>query len=350
VLYSAIFRQHTHPFGAAFRGRERSLTLKSNDPGQMANTVMVEIFPVLFLLLGFVGLYFGAEWLVAGASEIAAHLKISKIFIGLTLVAFGTSAPEMFVNVIAGFHGHSELALSNVVGSNLTNLCIGFGIAALLVTLPVRRREFAPDLIFASLGPILVAVSFVLTADLELSFWALLPMVLLAGVYLISLLRRRAALEPQDPTHVTILMPIVHALLGTLALYVGGRLVFTYAIELAATWQVPENIVGLTIVACGTSIPDVTASVVAARRREFDISIGNILGSNISNVFIVLPGTMLAAGESLAADRALVTDYIVVSALSILITVWCCATERIGVRFGLLLIIGFFTFYAFRIL
>lgn len=311
---------------------------------------MLDVGSVLLLLLGFVALFLGAEWLVAGAAELAAHLKISKTFIGLTLVAFGTSAPEMFVNVIAGFYGHSELALSNVVGSNLTNLCVGFGLAAIVATLPLNRREFAPDLAFAAVGPMVVVASFILSPRLELSVVTLLPMAGLVAVYLVSLLRRRSAIEPDDPTHLTMVKPVIYAIGGTVLLYVGGRLVFVHAIQLAAAWQVPEQIIGLTVVACGTSIPDVTASVVAARRGEFSIAVGNLLGSNISNVFVVLSGTMLAAGESLLADRSLLFDYTFVAFASVAFAVWAGTAQRVTRTLGVVLLVTFVTFYSWRIL
>ncbi len=304
----------------------------------------------LWLILGFLALYFGAEWLVEGAADIAAHLKISKTFVGLTLVAFGTSAPELFVNLIAGFNNHSEFALSNIAGSNATNFCIGFGLAALFTVVPVARREFAPDLLFAALGPILVVGSFLLSRESGLAWWMLGPMGACLAVYLVTLAGRCAATEAQDPTHLTLRKPVAYFLVGVAALYVGGQLVFQQATEIAKALSIPESIIGLTVVACGTSIPDVTASVVAARRREFSIAVGNLLGSNISNVFVVLSGTLIAARQSLpAADPGLLVDYAFVGVLSVSIAAWCLARQRVSRSFGILLLLTFVAYYTIRV-
>ncbi len=305
----------------------------------------------LFLLaLGFLALYFGAEWLVEGAADIAAHLNISKAVVGLTLVAFGTSAPELFVNVIAGLNDHSQFALSNIAGSNLTNLCLGLGLSSLFVIVPIPRRQFGIDLIFAALGPLLVVASFAMTDPPALSWRALVPMGVLGSLYVVTLFRRFPASEPQDPTHLTLHKPLGLFAVGVVALYVGGRIVFVNATALAASWQVPEQIVGLTIVACGTSIPDVTASIVAARRGEHAIAVGNILGSNISNVFVVLSGTLLAAGHGLPADAALIVDYTAVALLSIAFGGWVFSTGRLRRAPGIALLILFVAYFTARIL
>jgi cation:H+ antiporter len=299
-------------------------------------------------MIGFVALYLGAEWLVEGAADIAAHLNVSKAFVGLTLVAFGTSAPELFVNVIAAFHDHFEFALANVAGSNLTNLCLGFGISALLVALPVARSQFAVDLVMATLGPLVVLSSLLVTRPMVLHWSALAPMAVILAVYLVSLVKRLPADEAEDPTHLTMRKPLILFASGVAALYIGGKLVFTYATQLAEYWQVPEQIVGLTLVACGTSIPDVAATIVAARRREFAIAVGNLLGSNISNVFVVLSSTLLVAGKNLSAAPGLLKDYVAVTTLSALFAVSCVWRQRVPRLVAALLLVAFCGYYAVR--
>lgn len=294
---------------------------------------------VLFLIAGFVALYWGAEWLVDGASDIASHLRLSKSFVGLTLVAFGTSAPELFVNLISASRGHPDLALANVVGSNLTNLCVGFGLASAFVMVPVVRKDFLIDLIMLVVAPAMVLASFATFGSLSL--WALAPFAILLTGYILSLAGRRTALVAEDPTHLHLAKPLMLFVLGIVSLYLGGEVVFRATVRLAQRWEIPEAIIGLTVVACGTSVPDVTASVIAARKREFGIAVGNLLGSNISNIFVVLGGTLIAARQSLPADMLTFIDYAVVCGMSLVLAVAAAVTQRVPRLLGFSLILAF---------
>ncbi len=286
--------------------------------------------------------------MVDGASDIAAHINVSKSFIGLTLVAFGTSSPEFFVNVIAALNDHTELALSNIAGSNITNLCIGFGISALLVTIPISRREFRIDLFFMALTPGLVVISF-LAFSHQLSRWMLIPFIGLLIAYLATLARRSESDAAEDPTHLTIHKPLIYFLLGVVALYIGGELVYRNAVSLAKKINAPESLIGLTVVACGTSIPDVTASVIAARKKEFGICTGNLLGSNILNIFVVLGGTLVAAGSSLQGNGQLLIDYSVITLLGTGFATYAVLRQKISRLGGVLMIGAFLGYLGWRI-
>lgn len=304
----------------------------------------------LTLGFGFVLLYFGAEWLIEGATNIAQQLRLAKAFVGLTLVAFGTSAPEFFVNILAGINGESEFALSNVSGSNMTNLCLGFGISALVSAVPFVRKDFALDGIMAVAGPLIILTCLLITApERHLPLWMSLPMIAILVWYLWSLAKRRAADVHPEEVVGRLSRPMFFFVVGVIALYAGGELVFRSAKTLAELMKMPAPLIGLTIVAGGTSIPDVTASVIAARRKEMDICIGNLLGSNISNIFVVLTGTVLAARQDLRADRGITFDYAVVSGLTLLFLLTVCWKQRIPRWFAGLLLIAYVTFFIVRI-
>lgn len=301
------------------------------------------------LIPGFVFLYFGAEWLVRGAADVASHLKLSKTFVGLTLVALGTSAPEFFVNVIAAINDSTEFALSNVAGSNLTNLCIGFGLASLFCEVPIYRNVFFSDLVIMLLATCVVVVSFLLTKTTILSFWALLPFLVLIVFYLRSLTQRRLAVGEDLQIHMKFPAAVGLFFLGVTCLYLGGEMVYRSALDVAKELEIPETVIGLTVVACGTSIPDVTASVIAARRREFGIAVGNLLGSNISNILIVLGGTLLVAGRGLQSSKFLIADYSFIGVLCLAFLWTASEPERITRAMGVGMLVAFGSYYGIRI-
>jgi cation:H+ antiporter len=303
----------------------------------------------LLLLVGLAVLYFGAEWLITGASDVASHLRLSKSFVGLTLVALGTSAPELFVNLIAASRDHTDFALANVAGSNLTNVCLGFGTSAIMAEFLVLRRSFATDVIFFVLAPCVVLGSFLCTGGQTLSLWVLAVFGLLLAIYLVSLARRREAAEAEQPRYETLLRPVVLLLLGVAALYIGGECTVQSTILLSRSLGIAESLIGLTVVAAGTSIPDVFATIVALRRKEYEIGIGNIFGSNISNVFIVLGGTIIVAGHSLQADPAIVIDYGAVCLLSLAFAVGVLAAQRVTRSAGTAMLLFFLLYFGLRI-
>lgn len=312
---------------------------------------------IALFLLGFVLLYYGAEWLVAGAAAIATHFNASKSVVGLTLVAFGTSAPEMVVNVFAA--ENPRLALSNIAGSNLTNLCIGFGLSAFVGSVLVERRRFGVDLGVLVLAPAIVLGAFLLGSIARPSLpyetvWILMSVL---GVYIVLLARRRDGDQPfeEDKANVdpdprsNVVRHMLEFGVGCVLLYLGGDLVYRNALALAVSWDVPEQIIGLTLVACGTSIPDVTASVVAVRRKEHEIAAGNLIGSNISNILVVLTATMLVSGKSLQGAGDILVDYIAVVSVSLAFAVYALVRERLDRVMGTFALISFIIYFALRI-
>jgi cation:H+ antiporter len=306
----------------------------------------------LFLIVvGFISLYYGAEWLVGGAIRLALHFKISKVVVGLVLVAFGTSSPELFVNLIAALDGRTGFALSNVSGSNLTNLCIGFGLCTLFGILFVDKKKFGIDLIYFGGAPLLVFIFMLLTPGLSLPLWSVIPFIILFIFYL-ALIRSRVRDEEilEESSRGNLVRGIFWFLLGCVALYSGGELVVRNAVNLGVYLGISETILGLTIVAFGTSIPDVMASITAVRRGETDIAVGNLLGSNIFNVLLILTGTLIFSGANLNADKNIVMDYAVVTLSSLLFIILITFSARVSRLSGGILILIYMAYITYRVL
>lgn len=249
---------------------------------------------ILLLILGFVVLVKGADWLVDGASELARKYKVSDLAIGLTVVAFGTSAPELVVNVFASYQGFSDIVFGNIIGSNNFNLFIILGIAGLITPLAVQSSTVWKEIPFSFIA---AAVLFVLTSELiytgngVLNAYEGVFLVLMFSAFLYYVYKQLGADTAHDDLphkYFTTLKIWLFILGGLTGLVLGGKLVVTSAIEMAEALSVSRKIIGLTIVAAGTSLPELATSVVAAVKKNNDIAVGNIIGSNIFNIFLIL--------------------------------------------------------------
>jgi cation:H+ antiporter len=251
----------------------------------------------------------GAELLVRGASRLAAALGISPLVIGLTVVAFGTSSPEIAVSVQSAFAGQSDLAIGNVVGSNIFNLLVILGLSAVIIPLVVSRQLVRFDV------PLMIAASILvvpLVADGELSRMNGLLLVACLAVYIV-LLVYFGRKQPEEAGHDVV--PAAHGAIGwltNLALVIGGLVLLVWgsrwlvggALTIAKAMGVSELIIGLTIVAAGTSLPEVATSVIAALRGQRDIAVGNVVGSCIFNVLAVLGLSSVVAPNGIAVPQS----------------------------------------------
>ncbi len=260
---------------------------------------------VYFLLLaaGFFPLIYGANLLVDNASSIAKRYNIPNIVIGLTIVAFGTSAPELVVNVFSAVSGNTGLALGNVIGSNIFNVAAILGIAAVIYPLTVKSGTTWIEVPLALLAGLLV---FIMANDrlidqsdnsviTRIDGIILLVFFIIFLVYNFQMIRKG---DYSEELEVKDRRPLIAALLiiaGLLLLVVGGRMIVYSAVKLATLWGMPERLIGLTIVSIGTSLPELATSVVAARKKNTDIAVGNIVGSNIFNIFFILGTTAVLA-------------------------------------------------------
>jgi cation:H+ antiporter len=317
---------------------------------------------LLFIVAACLLLYVGASWLVHAASRLASRFGISKSLIGLTLVALGTSAPELFVNIVAGFRGQTAFALANVSGSNLTNICIGFGLCGYGAAIAFPWKQFRTyGFVLIASAAIVFCILIISWPNPRVPYWGMIPLILGLLYYLGSLLRHDSERTddmdamPAETYRTNAIADIALFSLGGVALYAGGELILRSAVDLATQLHVQPALIGLTIVAVGTSIPDTIASLVAVRRNENEIAIGNLLGSNISNIFVVLTSTMLASrasGQSgiLAADQRTVLDYGMVCLMSIVVVVISASRGRIDRKSGTALLLIYFVYMVSRVL
>lgn len=259
---------------------------------------------ILLIIVGLIILIAGAEGLVRGAASLASKLKISPLIIGLTVVSFGTSAPELTVNLLAAYRGASDLAIGNIVGSNIANILLILGITALIIPLTVKSSTIWKEIPLALLGVILLFIfgsdqlfdNTGFNAITRTDGLALMSLFIIFMYYIFGLARAertealRAGEKPEEEEIKQYSVPksVFLTIIGLFGLVLGGRLLVDAAVEIARGAGLSEALIGLTIVGIGTSLPELATSVVAALRKQTDIAIGNVVGSNIFNVFWIL--------------------------------------------------------------
>ncbi|MDD4372759.1 MAG: calcium/sodium antiporter [Bacteroidales bacterium] len=254
---------------------------------------------IILLLLGLLLLIKGADWLVNGASAIARHFKVSDLAIGLTIVAFGTSAPEMVVNCFAALEQRFDLVFGNIIGSNNFNLFLILGITGLMYPLKVQSSTVWKEIplsLFAAIIILVLANNWIPFGSNGITrFDAVFLLIVFAGFlyYVFSQLKRDETTQSTDDKLLKLNMSVLFVVLGLSGLIIGGKLVVQSASDLAQQLGVSEKIIGLTIVAAGTSLPELVTSVVAAFKKNNDIAVGNIIGSNIFNLLFILPVSAL---------------------------------------------------------
>ena len=252
------------------------------------------VLPIILLIVGFVVLILGANWLVDGATSVGIRAKLSPLIIGLTIVAFGTSLPELIVNVFSCARGSSGLAIGNIVGSNIMNILLILGVAATIYPIDVSRISIRRDIpvgFLATASLFLMANDFFLGHSNTINWMEGLVLILFAAGYLYLTMVKN---EKPDSEVEAVQIPlpwwktILFLVFGIVGLYLGGELVSTNAQVIAKAWGMSEAMIGLTVVAMATSLPELITSIVAATKKNAGIAIGNVLGSNILNIFVVL--------------------------------------------------------------
>ncbi len=287
----------------------------------------------MLCLIGFVMLYFGAEWLVKGSSSMAKSLGVTPVVIGLPIVAFGTSAPELVVSLVSSIQGKSMIAVGNVVGSNICNIALVLGLAAMLQPITCSESVVRRDI------PIMLGISaYLLILSLNGRLGRIEGITLFGGVILYTVFNYYTAVkgsvngqeesleeyksELEEIGYVTSRSrQIFLILVGIACVVVGARLVVDSAVKVMQILGVSEKFIGLTIVAFGTSLPELATSVIAALRKEMDISIGNLVGSNVFNILSVLGLASIVRPITIPGGfygSGLIIDYLVMMATSIL--------------------------------
>jgi cation:H+ antiporter len=291
---------------------------------------------VLMLLGGIVALYFGADWLVLGSASLAIRLGLTPLMVGLTVVAYGTSMPELIVSSMAAADGNGAIALGNVVGSNIFNICFILGLTALICPMRVQLQLLKLD------TPVMIGVAILFLLfflDLCIGLWE--AIVFLAGIIVytianVRLARREASQQMKQefaagtPGLTGNLGTDLLCIVGGLAvLVVGSRLFVTGSVQLAKFLGVSDAVIGLTIIAAGTSLPELASSLVAASRRQPDIAIGNVVGSNIYNILGIL-GVSGVVRHPLDGQGVGLTDtWVMIGASAVLLAIaWTGFTLR----------------------
>ena len=308
----------------------------------------------LFLVVGLVLLVKGADWLVDGASKLAKRLGVTDLVIGLTIVAFGTSMPEFVVNMVSVADGATDLAITNILGSNIINTLVILGCSALVCPLVAQRSTVRLDIPLNIVAGVLVLVFVFISSPMEpkgLSRVEGLALLVVFAAFLVYTFytAKADATTTTESTPFPLWKCVVLILAGLVGLVVGGEMIVKSAVAIARYCGVAEAVIGLTIVALGTSLPELATSVVAAFKHNNDIAIGNVVGSNIFNVFFIL-GTSaiikhLPVYSGIEIDAALVA----VSALAVWLLL-CNKNRSINRWGGALLLVLYAGYLTYRLL
>jgi cation:H+ antiporter len=322
------------------------------------------VLNIVLCLVGFLMLYYGAEWLVKGSSSLARSLGITPVVIGLTVVAFGTSAPELVVSLISSITDKSMIAVGNVVGSNICNIALVLGAAALFQPITSHRSVVQRDI------PLMLVISiYLLALSLNSTLGRIEGATLFAGVILYTVfnyivakrearkgLSEEAVLEELGVEEVTFIASrprqVVLIVVGIFGVVFGAKLVVDSAVAIMQVLGVSEKFIGLTIVAFGTSLPELATSVVAAIRKEMDISIGNLVGSNVFNIMSVLGAASLVRPIPIPGgfiESGLIVDYAVMMFTSALPWFFMRKTNTISRPEGAVLLACYVGYVAYLI-
>lgn len=321
---------------------------------------MEMVLAFVLLLVGFVLLVKGADVFVDGSSGIAKFLKIPSIVIGLTIVAFGTSAPEAAVSIIAGVNGSNDIAVGNVIGSNMFNLLGVLGISALIS--PVRvdgqivKKEF-PFMLAATAVFALAAFDTSLGSGESniISRSEAFILLILMGIFLYSVItfalrsrKESGASDDDNDKPKSLLMCVLFTVGGLAGIIIGGQLVVDNASKIAQQFGMSETLVGLTIVAVGTSLPELVTSIVAARKGESDIAIGNVVGSNVFNILFVLAAS--AAITPMNINGQGLCDLLILMGVSVMAYIFCVTKKTVNRIEGGVLVAMYAGYMAFAIM
>jgi cation:H+ antiporter len=308
---------------------------------------------IVFIVLGLILLILGGSWLLKSAIALSLQLNIPKIVIGMTVVSFATSAPELIVSIKAALDGFPDLALGNVVGSNIANLGLVLGITILLGSINVKKGFYTTD------WPVMMLASLLFFAfiyfDGELQQYEGIIMVVLLFAFLVYLLRfQTPAVEDEQPED-DVLLPnykiALFLILGGVSLWGGSELLVKGAVGLANYYGVSQRIIAVTVVSIGTSIPELAASVIAVIKKEKAISLGNLIGSNIFNLLAVLGITAIITPIKVMDQRLLTNDIFWMLGFSFIILplVFFPKGLRLGWREGIILVACYLGFVYFTL-
>ncbi len=304
---------------------------------------------IVLLIVGFVLLIKGSDFFVDGSSNIASILKIPTLIVGLTIVAFGTSAPEAAVSITSSLTGNNALAVSNIIGSNLFNMMLIVGLCALLNELKIGRDVIKIDL------PFLVIITAILSAIIFIG-WnisqieGILLLIIIIGYvsFLVYNAKKSKESEIVEKPKMSLLRSVIYIVLGIAAIAIGGDLVVDSASYIAIAFGMSETLVGLTIVAMGTSLPELVTSLTALKKDENQLVIGNVIGSCIFNILFVLGAS--SAISPIAINPNMAVDIMLMLGVTILFYIFGKTQDKYDKKEGAILVGLFIIYMAFAIL
>ena len=308
------------------------------------------ICSLVILVIGFVLLIKGADFFVEGSSSVAKRLRVPSIIIGLTIVAMGTSLPECAVSVTASLANNNALAVSNVVGSNIFNLMVVCGACALFAPLAVQKDTLKKEFPFSIICAIIMLVFGYLgmtIGRLDGVIMLLLFACFLGWMIKSALNARSNAVEEEEIAILPVWRCIVYIVGGAIAIKFGGDFVVDGASTIAEKLGLSQNLIGLTVVALGTSLPELVTSIVAARKNEVDMALGNVIGSNIFNILLVIG--VAAAISPIAFIMENVFDIILLIAMSALVWIFAWTKQKIGRKEGIAMLVIYAAYLAYII-
>lgn len=310
------------------------------------------ILSIILLIVGFVFLIKGADVFVDGASSTAENFKISKMLIGLTIVAFGTSAPELAVSVSAMLSGSSEMVLGNVIGSCVLNILLILGIAAVIKPIKITHNTIRKELPLCMLITVLLAVLFLDTSIgdgvvNQITRADAIVILLFFGVflyYLIGLAKQKKEDKENSKPKFSLGKSLLLVLVGLVGIVIGSQLVVNSATDIAEAIGLSERLIALTVIAFGTSLPELVTTVIAAKKGEHELAVGNIIGSNIFNICIVLGLPVLLFGTITPVGFQYL-DLIMMVVSAVLLFIFSASTKRINRMEGVAMLALFVAYY-----
>lgn len=312
---------------------------------------------VIMLIAGFVLLIKGADWLISGASSVASNFKVSKMLIGLTIIAFGTGAPELAVSISSMVSGNTDMMLGNVVGSNILNVLLLIGVGAVITPIVVKKNTVKKELPILLLISTVLVVLFLDTALTDLPESSItradaIVCLLLFCVFVYYLVamakKKKASSKDVEKPQYKLGMSFLITALGLAGVVIGSQLVVNGASTIAAAFGVTEKMISLTIVAFGTSLPELVTTITAAKRHENDLMLGNIIGSNIFNICIVMAAPVVIGGTIKSANFDPV-DLVMLVFSALLVWLLTYRDHKITRKEGALMLLIFALYYSYVI-
>lgn len=313
---------------------------------------------IIFLIVGFLLLVKGADYFVDGASSIAKKLRIPSFVIGLTIVAFGTSAPELAVSLSAALKGSNDIAIGNVVGSNIFNTLVVLGASAAITPIAVEKGIIKKDYPLSIFVSILLGI---LSLDIFLFHAPAMTLGRIDGIILLAVFaffmyttlkdgfkHRSESKETEGNQNISLWKSIFICIIGLAGIIIGGDLSVDGAKEIARAFGLSEALIGLTIVAFGTSLPELVTSIIAAKKGESDIAVGNVIGSNIFNILLILG--LSATILPMSVSNTYLYDIVILIIIMIATFIPIAKTKKVGRGMGVTMIITYILYTAYLIL